>query len=375
MLVNLESFDHHADFGTAQGSLYTESSEPVADLQLFIFDRNDGGPIELRLAYHPKRYTALQAHQHLVNIAQLTKLLPHDGQESIASLSLLDPTQRAGIIEASGGPIQDLSAQPLTLTALFAAQVAASPDAPALIFEQGTGEHASMPFAELDARSNQLARHLISLGCGPDHIVAVLLDRSPQLIVAMLAVLKAGAAYLPLDPELPTSRLQFMLADSQTRLLLSDGSHLDRLASASTHDFAMPAHRDLNDPRIVSELNALPSTAIAPHERTQVLAPEHLAYLIYTSGSTGTPKGAGNTHQAVVNRLIWMQDTMQLASRDRVLQKTAIGFDVAVWEWFLPLMTGAALVIARPEGQKDPAYLKSVIEQYQIGRASCRERV
>jgi non-ribosomal peptide synthetase component F len=234
MLVNLESFDHHADFGTAQGSLYTESSEPVADLQLFIFDRNDEGPIELRLAYHPKRYTALQAHQHLVNIAQLTKLLPHYGQESIASLSLLDPSQRAGIIEASDGPTQDLSAQPLTLAALFAAQVAASPRAPALIFEQSMGEHASMDFAELDARSNQLARHLISLGCGPDHIVAVLLDRSPQLIVAMLAILKAGAAYLPLDPELPTSRLQFMLADSQTRLLLSASHHLEQLDSAPT---------------------------------------------------------------------------------------------------------------------------------------------
>jgi amino acid adenylation domain-containing protein len=362
MLVNLESFDHHADFGTAQGSLYTESSEPVADLQLFIFDRNDEGPIELRLAYHPKRYTALQAHQHLVNIAQLTKLVPHYGQESIASLSLLDPSQRAGIIEASDGPTQDLSAQPLTLAALFAAQVAASPRAPALIFEQSMGEHASMDFAELDARSNQLARHLISLGCGPDHIVAVLLDRSPQLIVAMLAILKAGAAYLPLDPELPTSRLQFMLADSQTRLLLSSSHHLEQLDSAPTRVDSV----DLSDARLSSALSALPATEIEPQERTHALDPANLAYLIYTSGSTGTPKGAGNTHQAVVNRLIWMQDTMQLASRDRVLQKTAIGFDVAVWEWFLPLMTGAALVIARPEGQKDPTYLKSVIEQHHV---------
>ncbi|MDO8698813.1 MAG: amino acid adenylation domain-containing protein, partial [Rhodoferax sp.] len=254
----------------------------------------------------------------------------------------------------------DLSVQPQSLPALFAAQVAASPDNPALIFELSADSSSSMRYDELDAQSNQLARHLIAQGIGADQIVAILLDRSPQMIVAMLAVLKAGAAYLPLDPDLPASRLQFMLADSQARLLLSTRAHTDALGHA------LPACLDLSDALLQSELHARASNEIASQERAHTLQPEHLAYLIYTSGSTGTPKGAGNTHQAVVNRLVWMQDTMRLGSSDRVLQKTAIGFDVAVWEWFLPLMTGAALVIARPEGQKDPAYLKSVIEQHRV---------
>ena len=364
ILVNLESFDHHADFGTAQGTLYTRASEPIADLQLFIFDRHDNGPVELRLAYNARRYSMAQATEHLFRISQLIELLPVSGEESIANISLLDPAQRSAVLAESCGAQVDLSAQPLNLAELFAAQCAATPDEIALIFESHTGTHASMRFAELDAQSNQLARHLLRQGIGADQIVAILLDRSPQMIVAMLAVLKAGAAYLPLDPDHPASRLQFMLTDSKVRLLLSTHARIQALGDASGD--ALPAWLDLSDTHVHRELATLPAMAISDQERVQPLLPEHLAYLIYTSGSTGTPKGAGNTHQAVVNRLVWMQDTMHLQTHDRVLQKTAIGFDVAVWEWFLPLMTGAALVIARPEGQKDPAYLQSVIEQHQV---------
>jgi len=376
ILVNLESFDHLADFGTAQGTLYTRTSEPIADLQLFIFDRHDNGTVELRLAYNARRYSESEAKTHLSRMTQLIKSLPSASESNSPSLSLLDSTQRDNVIRESCGPLTELSAQPQNLPALFAAQLARTPDGCALLFEQSADQatDASMSFAELDAQSNQLARHLIATGIAADQIVAILLERSPQMIVAMLAVLKAGAAYLPLDPDLPASRLQFMLTDSQSQLLLTSNVRAQALqqglASLTPHTAepqnALPTLLDLTDPQVQHLLQALPTQEISAQERPQPLLPEHLAYLIYTSGSTGTPKGAGNTHHAVVNRLLWMQDTMRLGTQDRVLQKTAIGFDVAVWEWFLPLMTGAALVIARPEGQKDPAYLKSVIEQHRV---------
>ncbi|MGV1006904.1 MAG: amino acid adenylation domain-containing protein, partial [Candidatus Nanopelagicales bacterium] len=240
----------------------------------------------------------------------------------------------------------------------FEAQVSRTPEAVAL-----RTDTAELSYAVLDARANQLARHLMSLDQGPDDVVAILMDRSPEMIVALLGVLKSGAAYLPLDPEYPAARLQYMLADSQARVLITAA-----LAEQDAHTLLAqaPLCLDMSDPALRSTLSALPAHAIAAAERRSPLHAQHLAYLIYTSGSTGQPKGAGNTHDAIVNRLNWMQSIVGLDAHDRVLQKTAAGFDVAVWEWFLPLMTGAALVIARPGGQRDLNYLRDTIITHQV---------
>lgn len=358
----------HADFsleGTSAQVMPVGMTTTKFDLTLAL-EPLASGDVSGVFEYDADLFHESSVNNWSISFSSLLEAMVHAPDSPLYSLCMTSPSQRADILEASGGPVRDLSAQPLNLPALFAAQAVASPDEQALIFELSAEQHASMSYAELDARSNQLARLLMASGCGPDHVVAVLLNRSPELIVAMLAVLKAGAAFLPLDPALPSSRLQFMLADSQSRLLLSADRQLQQFASTPKSVFAMPDHWDLEDPRIVSQLGALSSAEIVVQERSRALMPDHLAYLIYTSGSTGTPKGVGNTHQAVVNRLLWMQDTLRLVRNDRVLQKTAIGFDVAVWEWFLPLVTGATLVIARPEGQKDPAYLKAVIEQHQV---------
>jgi len=204
---------------------------------------------------------------------------------------------------------------------------------------------------------------LIRLGAGSDRIIAILLDRSPEMIIAMLAVLKAGAAYLPLDPDYPCDRLKFMLQDSHAYCLLSTLGQYQKLAESGGK---LPDTINLDEADLIEELNLLSGNQIAQTERIYPLESQHLAYLIYTSGSTGTPKGAGNTHHALVNRLKWMQSELQLNETDKILQKTGIGFDVAVWEWFLPLMTGATLVIARPGGQKDPEYLKCMIEKHDV---------
>ncbi|MEH1099580.1 amino acid adenylation domain-containing protein [Micromonospora sp. CPCC 205561] len=215
-----------------------------------------------------------------------------------------------------------------TLTGLLDAQAARTPDAVALRFD---GEELS--YRRLHAEADLLAGRLRRAGIGGESVVAVCLPRGLDLMRALVAVLKAGAAYLPLDPELPARRRAFMVRDSGAALVIDE----DFLSADGP---AAPA----GDPS--------PST---------VVTPGHAAYLIYTSGSTGRPKGALIEHRAIVNRLLWMQDAYRLDASDRVLQKTPVGFDVSVWELFWPLVTGATLVLARPGGHRDPAYLADVI--------------
>ncbi|MFJ1754892.1 amino acid adenylation domain-containing protein [Kitasatospora sp. NPDC088134] len=218
-----------------------------------------------------------------------------------------------------------------TLPELFAAQVARTPDAVAVVFE-GTG----LTFREVDARANRLARLLVDRGVGPESVVPVLMERSAELVVALLAVGKAGGAYLPVDPELPAERVEYLLGEAASPVVVT---------------------RELVD---ASE--QWPSEALPDHG----LAPQHPAYVIFTSGSTGRPKGVVVPHEGIVNRLAWMQAEYGLTSADRVLQKTPFGFDVSVWEFFWPLLEGAALVVARPGGHRDPAYLAELIRRERV---------
>ena len=236
---------------------------------------------------------------------------------------------------------------------LFEQQVEKTPDATAVVFQDQ-----ELSYVELNRRANQLAHHLRDLGVRPDHRVAICVERSLEMIVALLAVLKAGGAYVPLDPSYPLERLHFMLQDSAPVALLTQ-HHLSNLFS------------DLSSTLPVLDLNAesspwqqQPETNLDPDSIG--LTPQHLAYVIYTSGSTGIPKGVLVEHLGLVNRLVWMQYAQGLTSREVVLQKTPFGFDVSVWELFLPLIAGARLVMAQPEGHKDPAYLCEVIQQNQV---------
>ncbi|MFF3084243.1 amino acid adenylation domain-containing protein [Streptomyces nojiriensis] len=257
----------------------------------------------------------------------------------VGEVDLLSEEQHRLIREWNGTavPVPDT-----TLVELFARQVARTPDAPATVFR---GERLS--YAELDARAERLAGLLCARGAGPERIVAVALHRSTEMVVSLLAVLKSGAAYLPVDPSLPADRIAYLLSDAEPVLLLAD----DEVAAA------LPAAADLPrlDPGAVHD----GTTGAVP----QAPLPAHPAYVIYTSGSTGRPKAVVVEHSAIVNRLLWMQDRYRLGADDRVLQKTPFGFDVSVWEFFWPLLAGAALVVAEPGGHKDPAYLTRVIQE------------
>ena len=211
----------------------------------------------------------------------------------------------------------------------------------------------ALTYAELNARANQLAWYLRSIGVGPEVIVGVMMERSLEMVVGLLAILKAGGAYAPLDPQLPAGRLAFMLEDARMPVLITQ----QRLSSGLPPNQTRVICAETDWPRVAEA-----STANPPSHMTA----QNASYLIYTSGSTGQPKGALNTHGAIRNRLLWMQKAYQLTPTDCVLQKTPFSFDVSVWEFFWPLMVGARLVLARPGGHLDNAYLMRLIVQEQI---------
>ncbi|GAB2858126.1 non-ribosomal peptide synthetase DhbF [Actinoallomurus bryophytorum] len=240
-----------------------------------------------------------------------------------------------------------------TLPGLFERQVGAAPDAPAVVFGDTT-----LTYAELNARANRLAHHLIGLGAGPEKIVALALPRSVELVTAVLAVAKTGAAYLPVDLQYPPHRIEQMLRGTCTLLL----SMKDAAGGPAETPCLL-----LDDPDVVRALDACPPTNVA--QRGRPLSPQHPAYVVYTSGSTGRPKGVMVPHDAIVSRLSWMQGEYALRSSDRVLHKASVSVDVAVWEVFWPLVAGAVLVVAEPGGHRDPAYLTSLIRREHVTTA------
>ncbi|MAT97570.1 MAG: hypothetical protein CL608_10545 [Anaerolineaceae bacterium] len=230
---------------------------------------------------------------------------------------------------------------------MFEDQVTQTPDAPALTYAEQT-----LTYHQLNQKANQLAHYLIDQGIQPDMMVGVCLERSLEMVIALMGILKSGGAYVPIDPTYPAERLQFMLEDSQVSILLTQ-HHL--VADSNSQFTILSVDTDWNQ--------------IAHHPQTNPdvpLTPDHLAYTIYTSGSTGKPKGAMNSHRGIVNRLLWMQDAYRLTADDYILQKTPFSFDVSVWEFFWPLITGAKLVMAKPGGHLDSTYLVQLIQEAQI---------
>ncbi|OXM65719.1 non-ribosomal peptide synthetase/MFS transporter [Amycolatopsis vastitatis] len=253
----------------------------------------------------------------------------------LGELAMLGETELANVLSAWNDTAADFPET--TLTAMIEAQAARTPDAVAVTFEG-----VELSYADLDARANGIARLLREQGVGTDDVVAICAERSPELVVGLLSVLKAGAAYLPLDPEYPAERLAFMLSDAKPAAILTQRRLLDELPPLERKPI------QLDD-------------VVRGERPDPVAGPDNAAYVIYTSGSTGRPKGVVTGHRAIVNRLHWMQKTYGLGADDVVLQKTPVSFDVSVWELFWPLTTGARLTLAKPGGHKDAAYLQSLI--------------
>ncbi len=224
----------------------------------------------------------------------------------------------------------------------FAAQAAREPSAPAIRFRDEM-----LTYAELDQRIGRLAGRLLTLGVEPGSLVAVCMDRSVEMVVALHAILRSGGAYIPIDPEYPDERIAFMLDDLDEPILLTQQRLADRFTGMAAQVVSIEGPSDPVAGPIATDL---------PH-----VSPDDLAYVIYTSGSTGRPKGAMVTHRAIANRIYWMQEQYGLTPADKILQKTPFSFDVSVWEFFWPLLFGAELVIAEPGGHRDTMYLAQTI--------------
>ncbi|MEE1764997.1 non-ribosomal peptide synthetase [Streptomyces sp. SP18BB07] len=325
--VNVLSFaSARLPFGPTEATAHQLASGPVRDLALHAFgDPEAGDGIELTVNAHPGRFTPATAAAHRDRYTRLLTAATDRPDLPIGALDLLDDTERERF-HARNATAR--ATDPRSLVELFEAQ---DPAAEAVAFE---GER--LTYGELNARVNRLAHALRDKGVGPESRVAVKLPRSLDLIVALWAVLKTGAAYVPVDTGYPDDRIAYLIADSRAALVLDE-----------------EAVRSLGEGGPDSNPGVVPRG-------------DGAAYVIHTSGTTGRPKGTIVTHAGIANMLAWMQDEYRLTPADRVVHKTPVGFDVSVWEVFWTLTRGATLVVARPDGHRDPAYLARLVRDERV---------
>ncbi|MHC8319522.1 non-ribosomal peptide synthetase [Pseudomonas sp. GB2N2] len=281
--------------------------------------------LALHFSYQRGQFAAPTVAQLAEHMQHLLSQMAEGGQRCLAELVLLDQAEQQRIVY-DWNRIDEGFADNLCIHELIALQVAATPDALAVTF--GTKQ---LNYAELDAQANRLAHKLIEAGVGPEVRVGVAMQRSEQLLIALLAVLKAGGAYVPLDPDYPAERVAYMLEDSRALLLLTEPAVAGQLNVASgTQVLLMGAAEGYPD--------SAPLTRVTP---------DNLAYVIYTSGSTGKPKGVAIAHRNVLALIDWSQSVYSREDIQGVLASTSVCFDLSVWELFVTLANGGSLIIAR----------------------------
>ncbi|MBF6188705.1 non-ribosomal peptide synthetase [Nocardia farcinica] len=382
-LANIMLFGRDLTLGTTTGRYHVLSTGPVEDLSMNVY-YGERDSVHVDFEANPNLYSTDElARHHARFLGYLDRLADAGPETALGAVpvtselefevstriwnatdvdvrALLTPVRAGGSAVGGAasvcGPARPGASEtaPPTLVSMFAAQVARTPDAVALRF--AGAPPTVLTYRELAGRVDRLARHLIGLGVGPETLVALHMRRSPDLVIAMYAVLSAGGAYVPLDPDHPAERTAHILATAAPACVLTAGE--TRLSAD-----APVVHLDDLD------LSAHPDGPVWDRERRRPLRPRNPAYVIFTSGSTGAPKGVAVTHEAIVNRLVWMQQTYRLGPGEVVLQKTPATFDVSVWEFFWPLQVGAELVLAAPDGHRDPAYLRRVIDDYGVTTA------
>ncbi|MDZ7307315.1 MAG: amino acid adenylation domain-containing protein [candidate division KSB1 bacterium] len=305
-----------------------------------------GRRLLLEAAYETRRFEHATIERLLGHLHVVLEQMAADPTQPLSTLTLLAPAEKQQLLVEWNQTRRDFPAE-ATLTQLFAAQVAATPAAVAVIFE-----NQQLSYRELDRRAEAVAHHLRRRGVGPETVIGLCLPRSAEMIIALLGILKSGAAYLPLDPGLPAERLNFMLADARAPIVLTR----QRLAAAFAQTPAQIIFLDADSP-IFEETAAPPLPA---------LTPDNLAYVIYTSGSTGVPKGVAVSHRNVVNHACWARDFLGLTAADRVLQFISLGFDASVEEIFPTLLGGAALVLPASPLHATPAEMLEFCNHHDI---------
>jgi amino acid adenylation domain-containing protein len=304
----------------------------------------DGHELSCRFEYNTDLFEADTIARLAAHLQTLLESIVAQPEQRLWELNLLSPEEEERLLHAWNQPLLP-QAEQQCLPERFAAQAAQTPDAVALAFEDQ-----QLTYAELDARATQLAQRLQRLGVRPERLVGVCLERSAEMVIALLGILKAGGAYVPLDPAYPAERLAFMAQDARLSVLLTQHSLLERLPPG---DWPL-LYLDTEWEQMAQAAPAAPSRAIAG---------SNLAYVLYTSGSTGTPKGVQISHAALLNFLTSMQRQLEFSRQEVLLAVTSLSFDIAGLELYLPLLTGARLEIASREISQDGALLATLLSE------------
>ncbi|HEV8583000.1 MAG TPA: amino acid adenylation domain-containing protein [Thermoanaerobaculia bacterium] len=327
-----------------------EEVTATAKFDLSLTALESDSSFRLRLEYNTDLYEGPTIRRLLDHLERLLAAAVEEPERDWRDLPLLSAIESEQLLVGFNDTSSPTGPE-ICLHQLFAAQVARTPEALAVVAEEG-----ALTYFELDERSSLLSQHLRQLGVGCEVLVGLCLERSLEMVVALLGVLKAGGAYVPLDPEYPAHRLAHMFADAGIQIVLTQR----RLLSV------LPQPWPSSVVCLDSDWPAIAAHRSAPTVQQLEPAGNSLAYVIFTSGSTGRPKGAAIPQRAIVNHMLWMQSEYPLQPGDRVLQKTPFSFDASVWEFYAPLIAGAALVIAKPGGHREPAYLAAAIQEHGV---------
>lgn len=337
-LVNVLPFDATQRWSGLDAQVHVLCAGPVDDLTITVRADSQARQLTLAVDANPALYSQADVETHL---ARLTDFLSFAMRAaSLSEVPTLTPAEQSLWRAHAYGPKQDVPRT--TLSALIEHTMRSTPGACALVFEGTT-----LDYAELDKRTARVARVLAARGVRRGDLVAVGIERSIDLVVALVGILRAGAAYLPLDLSHPAERLAAILTPASPVAVMA----------------TLNSRASLPWPQVlcVDALDSTSSTVVPDSAQ-----PDDPAYVIYTSGSTGAPKGVVVEHDAIVNRLSWMAVHYGIDASDRTLQKTPATFDVSVWEFFLPLLTGGVLVVAPPQAHKDPVWLLDIVRAQAI---------
>ncbi len=350
----------HSIAGVAIRPLSSEVVQAKFDLEVDMSISEQGAG--LIWTYDTSLFSATHIEQlngHLMNLLEsLSRQVGVKSEVVVSSLAMLSETETDYLLNGLNDTQSDYPADKC-LHELFEKQAEEYPQRIALVFE-GT----ELSYGELNARSNRLAHYLrAEHGVGPECLVGICMERSLEMVIAILGIHKAGGAYVPLDPGYPAGRLAYMLEDTDMGLVLSQSGVSDALngyvGKRVYLDGLGDTSRNLPAPFDLYGVDDIPVATIG-------VTPTNMAYVIYTSGSTGKPKGVMVEHGGVVNKIYWRNHQYPMQADDRLLQKTPYSFDVSIWEFFWPLTAGGCLVLAKPEGHKDPDYIKALLEQEAI---------
>ncbi|MCD2156620.1 non-ribosomal peptide synthase/polyketide synthase, partial [Rhodococcus cerastii] len=343
--INIMMFSTELAFGPLVGELHILSTGLIEDLGVNLYQSVGDTRTHIDFESNPNLYAPADAQRnHSRFVEFLEKFVSAETSRKVWDLPVATDEERNKVALWNRTGFHVASQ---TITEAFERQVERTPDATAVVFEG-----ASLTYAEFDSRANGLARQLIAMGVGPESLVGLSIRRSLDLMVGLYAIAKAGGAWVPVDPDHPAERTAYILESAQPTCVVT----------TARDDVDLPSGTRVIEIDTL-DYGQLDSRPIVNADRLSPLHFSNTAYVIYTSGSTGRPKGVAVTHAAINNQLQWMNAEYELSASDIYLQKTATTFDVSLWGFFMPLQVGATLVVATPDGHRDPIYVANKIAE------------